>query len=750
MKKLFGYVFIVLSIVIFFRPFLFNGLLPIPSDTIIGLYHPFRDMYAPLYPRGVPFKNFLITDPVRQLIPWKSLAIQQEKKLQFPLWNPYSFAGSPLLANFQTGAFYPLNIVFFLLPFSLAWSIFIILQPILGGIFLYWYLRSLKLHPIAATIGSISFIFSGFAISWLEWGNIFATILWLPLILLAKDKLIMRWTIFWTCTFFFAETASFFAGHLQLWFYMWFVTNTYLFLRVYQKTVIENKKRFLWRYIKNYFPFLMVGIVMYAVTIIQSFPTIQFILHSARSVDQNYLITEGWFMPYQNLLQFIVPDFFGNPATLNYWGVWNYAEFVGYIGILPLLFVIFALAFRHDKKTWFFGAIALIALLFALPTPIGTLPFQLNIPFLSTSQPTRLMGVVDLALSILAALGADLYIRKKNSRMVWICGLFGFMFVVLWIIAMKVHMGISSDHIAIIKRNLVFPSLFLFVSALMLVSGVFLRFKRWLLFFGLLSVVIVGVDLLRFGDKFTPFTSPAYLFPQEKTLRFLQQHIDNQRMMTTDSRIFAPNFSIQYKLQSVDGYDPLYLQNYAELIAASERDKADIHSPFGFNRIITPHNYNSRIVDLLGVKYILSLEDLNIQKLKKVFQERETRVYENTEVLPRAFFVKNLVLVQSKQDAISQLFKIKNLHDTAVIIKSQKADSLSVGNVAIVLYTPNSVVLQTNNSGDGFVVLTDIDYPTWHAAIDGEDSPIHTTDFAFRGIFVPKGRHTIVFSDRLF
>ena len=72
---------------IFFWQFLLRGLLPIPADTIIGLYHPYRDSYAKNYPNGIPFKNFLITDPVRQQYPWRNLSIKNIKELSFPHYS---------------------------------------------------------------------------------------------------------------------------------------------------------------------------------------------------------------------------------------------------------------------------------------------------------------------------------------------------------------------------------------------------------------------------------------------------------------------------------------------------------------------------------------------------------------------------------------------------------------------------------------------------------------------------------------
>src|SRR5882757_5440029 len=107
---------LLLIILFFFHSFLLQGKFPIPADTIIGLYHPFRDLYAKQYPNGIPYKNFLITDPVRQQYPWRVLATEIEKRGELPLWNPYSMGGAPLAATLQGAVYYPLNILFFLLP----------------------------------------------------------------------------------------------------------------------------------------------------------------------------------------------------------------------------------------------------------------------------------------------------------------------------------------------------------------------------------------------------------------------------------------------------------------------------------------------------------------------------------------------------------------------------------------------------------------------------------------------------------
>lgn len=130
LKKKLEILLLLILIIVFYYPFIFSGKLPTPADTIIGLYSPYRDFYSATYPNGIPFKNFLITDPVRQTYIWKSLAVDIYKSGELPLWNPYEMSGKPFLANFQTGAFYPLNLILVFLPFQLGWSVFIFSQTL--------------------------------------------------------------------------------------------------------------------------------------------------------------------------------------------------------------------------------------------------------------------------------------------------------------------------------------------------------------------------------------------------------------------------------------------------------------------------------------------------------------------------------------------------------------------------------------------------------------------------------------------
>lgn len=729
--------FLLLVIVFFYRSVFISGRVPIPTDTLVNLFHPLRDYYAQYYPRGVPYKNPLVGDPVLQQIPWRNLSLSEIAVGALPLWNPYQMAGYPLLGNIQSAPFYPLNLFFAFLPFITGWSVLIISQQVLAAFFMYLYLRNLKLSAVACVIGALSFAFSGFMIAWLEWGTIGHTALWVPLGLLAIDKLIedrrTRWSVLLAASLVF----SYFGGHLQTFIYGFSALVIYFVFRWWN----DNRgKRLLLIVMSALVAALLVTLPVWL-------PQMRLIGLSARNVDQTWQ-KEGWFIPPLQVLQFFAPDFFGNPATGNYYGAFNYGEFIGFVGIAPLVLALLACLLHKKKDVLFWTGLAVLGLLFATHNPLAEIPYRLGIPFLSSTQPTRLMFVIDLALSILAAFGLNaLQDEKQKLLRKTIFAILIPIFVSIGLILL-VAQNISPVNVAVATRNLIVPAGLLTISAFLIVATTMVRQKRKVSILAGLCL-ITAADLLFFAGKYTPFASPDYFYPRTKLIEFLTKHAGSSRIMTTDRGILSPNLSTMYRLHSIDGYDPLYPLRFGELMAAVGRSKPDISSPFGFNRIVVPTNYESRVTDLLGVKYVLSLTDISNPRFKKVFEEGETKVYENSNVFPRAFFVEHVVSASDKQEVIERMFDNNlNLKTTAVVEEKLTQSTFVVGEVTIEFYIPNKVILKTENTGEGFLVLTDSYYPTWHATIDNQPASILQTDYNFRGVVVPKGSHTVEFNNQ--
>lgn len=727
----------ILLVSFLFSPFLIQEKMPLPAENLLGLAHPFRDVVWDRFSAGVPVKNPLIADPFLQTYVWKKEAFDQIKNGQMPLWNIYTFSGTPLLANFQSSVFNPLNIFLFL-PFWLGWSILIFSQQILASIFMFIYLRNMKLSSSASIFGSIIWIFSGVFISWLEWGTYLTSYLWLPLILLSIDKIFTK-SKYWFFVLVFSLAAPVFGGHIQMAFYSWLVSFCYLVFRHFQK---NNAKISL--FIFSAF------ILAVLITSVQTIPTFEFLSLSNRDVDQPFLRPD-WFLPYKHLISFVAPDFFGNPTRLNYWGVFNYIEFNGYFGIISLIFAVFAfLSFKKKAEIRFFSIMFVLSFLLAVSNPISRLPFVLHLPFISSAQPSRLLSLIVFSLAVLSAWGFEKFIREKLTKsMIGIIAIFGLVFLILWFASVSLpHLFEPTVDVAnpsiVAQRNLILPSLiFLYF--------VFLSFSKKLIPPKVLIIavlLVVSLDLVRLAKSFEPFSKREWLYPDTQLTKMISENIGLGRIIETDRRIFPPNISMQYGVQTMDGYDPLYLKNYATAISAWQQ-KSGEPNVGSFNRMVRFENIESPMADLYSVRYILSFKKLENPKLKEIGQEGTTRLYYNSNALEKVYITRNSTDTVSDEESLKNLIR-SNSEEFKVTTTTGLGKSLNGvleegEKIKIKSYRPGHVALGLTTKSEALVVLTDNYYPGWSVYINGEKKELIKTNYAQMGVLAPGGENTIDF-----
>ena len=83
---------------------------------------------------------------------------------QWPLWNPLLGNGTPLLANLQTAFFYPLNLLYFLIPVEHGLTLSVILHLMLAGVLMFVYARAIGLTRFAAAVSALTYMLSGYVI----------------------------------------------------------------------------------------------------------------------------------------------------------------------------------------------------------------------------------------------------------------------------------------------------------------------------------------------------------------------------------------------------------------------------------------------------------------------------------------------------------------------------------------------------------------------------------------------------------
>jgi len=133
------------------------------------------------------------------------------------------------------------------------------------------------------------------------------------------------------------------------------------------------------------------------------------------------------------------------------------------------------------------------------------------------------------------------------------------------------------------------------------------------------------------------------------------------------------------------------------------------------------------------------------------YRSEDVAVYENHDVLPRAFLVHEARAVPKDEDALL------NLQDPAfdpaaqVLLAAESvvnglSPSRGTDQVQWLVYDSRRVVLQARGAGDGYLVLTDSWYPGWRATVDGRETPVVRADLVFRAVFLPAGDHQVEFT----
>src|SRR3989344_36680 len=347
-------VLVLLINIIFFRG-LFVGLVPIPLDALVGVYHPWADQFWG-FVAGVPYKNIALTDVFSQLYPWRTLAMDLIRGWQLPLWNPYSFMGGPLLANWQSAPFYPLNLLMLLFGDVTGYGLMVAVQPLLAMWFMLLFLREIKVSKAGSFVGAVSFAFGGFMMTYLEYATTGQILTFIPLSLWLTERFLrtsqMKYLLGLSLSVFFILTGGFF----QPAFYALLVISTYAFV---SGAVIS--KKIISRQLLRMFFFLLLGIGLAG---IQLLPTAELLSLSIRTLDHNISEYQYGLLPLRHLVTLIAPDFFGNSATGNYFGFMQYQETSGYFGVVCLILALTALLFsKKNFRVRFFSLFFLVSLL---------------------------------------------------------------------------------------------------------------------------------------------------------------------------------------------------------------------------------------------------------------------------------------------------------------------------------------------------------------------------------------------------
>ncbi|MBD3293184.1 MAG: hypothetical protein GF393_09685, partial [Armatimonadia bacterium] len=538
-----------------------------------------------------------ILDAVQQFYPWRLHAGRQFREGNIPLWTSQMLSGAPFVGNNQSAVFYPETWLHGVIrPIkALGWATLMFL--VIAGSGMYAFLRTIGLRPLAAAVGGVSFMLSGFFVGWLTFPSFRSVPAWLPLMLLGFERYVAGRHSGWLGITAFATGMQFLAGNLHISVYVLLGFGIYVVARLVGLALDGEPAGRLVRAGGLALAALATGTLLAGC---QLGPTLEFARLNARAGGISYArqVSHGLALP--QLLLGMMPDIFGNSADANHWGAhlntwWGreyrtYTESAWYFGIGPLALGIVGLVLAPRRQSWLWLGMLLLSLGLAFGTPLNRLLYAFVPGYSQLSGINRAAVLACAAGSIVGALGLDALLRAAGGEAERALRVLTAVCLPLLLIGLVAGAAVwvftGSLEAAGMPGDLGAYTLMqvgrfgLLLAAVWALAGWGLRSDHRYAWYAL--ALVIALDMGIFMQKFTPEGRTDYLGLQTDLVARIHEADPDSRMATVGpdflNRI-APNTHMIFALQSAQGSESLVYAPYHRLLTASKSER------LGFDQI---------------------------------------------------------------------------------------------------------------------------------------------------------------------
>jgi hypothetical protein len=751
--------------VILFGPSLYGSKLLLPLDLLAmpNYYLPRTPQYASVQPY-----DFALADEIVLFEFERRFAAHEFRSGRWPLWTPDIYVGAPYAV---WGKYAPLNALYYLWPSpaALAWTQ--LLKSLIAGVGAYlFFRRGLAVSRWPATIGAWCYPLIGFFALWQGYPHS-EVAAWLPWLFLAADGVARR-PLSWSGPALAVLTCIVLVTRVDVAAQALLACGLFALWRLWS----------LYGRARNLRPLLggaavaagswLVGFLLAAPYLL---PLAEYTRFGERIAQRAVGTEERPPGGLYEIPRIVLPEIYGAThwcSQLLVYGNLPESAAAAYIGFLAT-FVLVPMAWANRGRrpcTIFWTILCVLALAWTLNVP-GVVQI-LRSPGLRLFSHNRLTFVAAFALLVLAVTGLESVQQNQPVRwwfaIVPIAALVG---LAIWCgqrlahlpepLATQLEIKLRSGPASISIPNQTaleaaqagyvtahFQGLLFCAAALaawlLLWKGV-ARFRGVT---GCIGVLLIA-ELVYFGYGRNPQCPWSLYYPPLAVLDELAKRPG--RVLGVDC--LPANLPARRGLRDVRGYDSIDPHSLMKLLdsarAPANAGSAYAHVQWYHPRIELSPSGDVRlpgILDLLGVRYLI-YRGRPPSDVKVFLTGDDYWVAENSRALPRCFVPRRVEISPDDDELFRRLGAASyDPHDVVYVDGQTTLPQRCEGQVAVVGELPRQVTLHAGMQTAGLVVLADLWYDGWQAECNGTPVPILRTDGALRGVMVPAGSSTIVFS----
>lgn len=742
-----------MAISFFWQSILYDFAL-LPGDILCWIYP-----WKTLFPHDTAPHNPLLGDALSNYYPWMSSLKHGMENGYVPLWNFHSYSGSPLVANFASAIFNPLNIFLYIMNVAE----FTTLMPFLRVVFVatgtYFFLRGLKFSGMPSFIGGTLFAFAGFQIVWLSNYPNMTVVMYLPWLMLSMQKIASGHSMAWFFALILLSVFQFLGGHPESSFHMYIIVIPYFFYQLYLQWSSGTSAPLICR------GCLMVvgaGTLSLGCVAFQLIPFMEYLPYTTRYfeiIEQgNNIFGSFDFVALLKLIggTVINPDFFGNPVDSNYWTFANYNEQNSFFSVAGLFLCGIgimvnispgnrtphemerassaSMSHPYGKSFFIIGAVLSFAMVVRVPWFYALVT---RLPLFSMAANYRLIFVFVFCMTVVATAGVQA-VCNGEVRVLQIA----IVLSVTSIMALLLHFS-TLHEIESIYLNYRIEKIALFfitLAAVALACTATIYSRRAAFLFPLVAVLTIFAEYGYYGIDYNTFIDRKNIYPESPVIRYITSQPGKYRVVGWQGALLAGAEQV-YGYDSITGYDPMKIYAYEKILTSVN----GTYSPIFTCEI---QSLESDWLNFLNVKYIVTPPEnqdqiFSSERFSLVYQGYDGKVYENRECYPRVFRVGSPKMV-------------KNLNGSGIkeidLMQTDQID-FNGNSPEIIKYEANEITVNLTSQDNGYIldispsliVLSEVWFPGWKLFVDGREGKIEKINSTFMGVMVSGGEKEIKF-----